>query len=111
MTTPSHITISPRRLGFAVIVREDVATDGTSIYVAEIPELPGCMSHGDSSQEAMQNVLEAAELYLEARGEDPGRQPKAVQTSGTGFFGGVAREPRGSVDAELANVVVQEKVA
>jgi len=34
-------------------------------YVAEVPELPGCMAHGDSNEEALHNVNEAVELWIE----------------------------------------------
>jgi predicted RNase H-like HicB family nuclease len=34
-------------------------------YVAKVPSLPGCVSQGDSWDEAMANIQEAAELYVE----------------------------------------------
>lgn len=34
-------------------------------YVAVVPALPGCVSQGDSRAEALKNVEEAIELYLE----------------------------------------------
>jgi predicted RNase H-like HicB family nuclease len=34
-------------------------------YIATVPALRGCISHGDSYQEAMVNIQEAAELWLE----------------------------------------------
>ena len=34
-------------------------------YVAQIAELPGAISQGDTVEEALVNVREAAELYLE----------------------------------------------
>lgn len=33
-------------------------------YTATIPELPGCISEGDTFEEAVKNITEAAELYL-----------------------------------------------
>jgi len=35
-------------------------------YVADVPELPGCMSQGKTVEEAVANVKEAIALYLEA---------------------------------------------
>ena len=35
-------------------------------YVADVPELPGCMSQGKTVEAALKNVREAAALYLEA---------------------------------------------
>jgi len=34
-------------------------------YVATVPVLPGCVSQGDSREEALSNIREAAELYVE----------------------------------------------
>jgi predicted RNase H-like HicB family nuclease len=35
-------------------------------YVADVPELPGCMSRGKTVEAALKNVKEAIALYLEA---------------------------------------------
>lgn len=43
-----------------VLVQE---TDGG--YVARVPALPGCVSQGDTREEALSNIQEAAELYIE----------------------------------------------
>jgi predicted RNase H-like HicB family nuclease len=34
-------------------------------YVATVPVLPGCVSQGDTRQEALKNIEEAIEVYLE----------------------------------------------
>jgi predicted RNase H-like HicB family nuclease len=34
-------------------------------YVAVVPSLPGCVSQGDNREEALKNIAEAAELYIE----------------------------------------------
>ena len=34
-------------------------------YTVYVPALPGCISEGDSVDEAMENIQEAIELYLE----------------------------------------------
>jgi len=34
-------------------------------YSVTIPALPGCISEGDTFEEALKNIQEAAELYLE----------------------------------------------
>ena len=39
-------------------------------YTALVPALPGCISEGDSIEEAMANIREAIELYLEPVDED-----------------------------------------
>ncbi len=39
-------------------------------YTAYIPSLPGCLSEGDTLEEAMENIREAVELYLEPIEDD-----------------------------------------
>ena len=39
--------------------------DKSGAYTATIPALPGCVSEGDTFEEALKNITEAAELYLE----------------------------------------------
>ncbi|HET9918777.1 MAG TPA: type II toxin-antitoxin system HicB family antitoxin [Ktedonobacteraceae bacterium] len=34
-------------------------------YTVYVPSLPGCISEGETKQEAMANIREAIELYLE----------------------------------------------
>lgn len=34
-------------------------------YVVSVPALPGCVSQGDSREEALRNIKEAIEIYLE----------------------------------------------
>ena len=38
-------------------------------YTVTIPALPGCISEGDTFEEARKNIQEAAELYLEVMKE------------------------------------------
>ena len=34
-------------------------------WVAECPSLPGCISQGETKEEAISNIKEAIELYIE----------------------------------------------
>jgi predicted RNase H-like HicB family nuclease len=46
--------------------------DEDGIYVAEVPSLPGCISQGVTRDEALANIKEAMEAYIESleeRGE------------------------------------------
>lgn len=47
-------------------------------YVAEAPELPGCKAHGDTQENALRNINQAMELWLETAHEfgRPVPQPK-----------------------------------
>jgi len=44
------------------IVLEKSDEGGFTVYV---PSLPGCISEGDTEAEALKNIREAVELYLE----------------------------------------------
>jgi predicted RNase H-like HicB family nuclease len=39
-------------------------------YTVYVPALPGCISEGDNLDEALENIQEAIELYLEPVEED-----------------------------------------
>jgi len=39
-------------------------------YTAYVPTLPGCISEGNSRDEALSNIREAIELYLEPVDDD-----------------------------------------
>ena len=47
-------------------------------YLAEVPELPGCMAHGNAYGDALANVKEVIQLWIEAAEEfgDPIPEPK-----------------------------------
>jgi predicted RNase H-like HicB family nuclease len=46
-------------------------------YTAIVPALPGCLSEGESREEALANVQEAIELYLEPVEDDWELSPEA----------------------------------
>lgn len=50
-------------------------------FVAEAPELPGCLAHGKTQPEALQNINDAINLWLETAREfgDPIPKPKQRQ--------------------------------
>ena len=39
-------------------------------YTVFVPSLPGCISEGDTKEEALMNIKEAIELYLEPVEDD-----------------------------------------
>jgi len=47
---------------YRVIIEQD--EDG--VFVAEVPSLPGCISQGATRAEALKNIQEAIEAYLES---------------------------------------------
>lgn len=44
------------------VILEPQEEGGYTVYV---PSLPGCISQGDTKEEALENIKEAIELYLE----------------------------------------------
>lgn len=53
-------------LPYSTFVVPDMTTDNEPCYVAYHPELEGCMSHGDTREEALYNLAEVTELYISA---------------------------------------------
>lgn len=49
----------------SVVIEKDAAG-----YYAYCPELPGCQSQGETLEEILGNIREAAELYLETLTDD-----------------------------------------
>jgi predicted RNase H-like HicB family nuclease len=39
------------------------------VYVAEVPELPGCMAHGETHESALANANEAIQLWIDTAQE------------------------------------------
>jgi predicted RNase H-like HicB family nuclease len=40
-------------------------------YTATVPLLPGCISEGNTTEEALRNIREAVKLYMEPLDDDP----------------------------------------
>ncbi len=49
------------------VILEPSDEGGFTVYV---PSLPGCISEGDSEEEALKNIREAIELHLEPIDDD-----------------------------------------
>jgi predicted RNase H-like HicB family nuclease len=54
-----------KKLKLPVIIKP--GEDG--YFIAEIPVLPGCLSQGKTKEEALTNIKDAAQLYLETIGK------------------------------------------
>jgi len=52
-------------------------SDEDQAFVADVPELPGCMAHGNTREEALKNINEAIKLWLDTAKEfgDPIPEP------------------------------------
>jgi len=47
-------------------------------FIAEVPELPGCMAHGPTQEKALANIRKAMKLWIKAAKKfgDPVPEPK-----------------------------------
>jgi predicted RNase H-like HicB family nuclease len=47
-------------------------------FVAEVPELPGCMAHGDTQEATLENIKDAIQLWIDTAKAfgDPIPEPK-----------------------------------
>ena len=53
-------------LRYSILIQYD-STD--NIFVASVPELEGCMAHGHTHEEAMEEIMVAMKLWLEVAKE------------------------------------------
>jgi len=53
-------------MNFKIVLEKD--EDGG--YAVTVPSLPGCISQGDTKEDAMENIKEAIELHVESLVED-----------------------------------------
>jgi len=56
------------------VVLEEQEEGGYAVYV---PSLPGCISQGETREEALKNIREAIELYLETDEDELARHKRA----------------------------------
>lgn len=52
---------------FKVVLTPDPDEGG---FTVSVPALPGCLSQGDTQEEALENIREAIELHLEVLEEE-----------------------------------------
>ncbi len=51
------------------------------VYVAYCPELPGCVTYGETEEEARENIKEALALYLRPSKEKLPKGAKIIEVS------------------------------
>lgn len=68
---------------YAVLVEPLSAEDGGG-FLATVPDLPGCMSDGDTEMEAILNAQDAIECWLEAAHERRENPPLPVYRRAAG---------------------------
>ena len=53
-------------------------SDEDSSYIAEVPELPGCMADGSTPETAAKEVKKAARLWIEVAKKEKREIPRAI---------------------------------
>jgi predicted RNase H-like HicB family nuclease len=84
---------------YSIDISEDETTSGHPIYVAQISELEGCIAQGNTVQEALRSLREAAIDYIVSLLEDglpvpPPSRPVTASTSTTSATFSPSTEPR-----------------
>ncbi len=74
--------IMVRDLQFKVLIEQDE----NGIYVASVPELPGCYTQGKTLEEARERIREAIKLVLESD-KDIKKEKLESPRSSSRFFG------------------------
>jgi antitoxin HicB len=93
------------KLQYSITIDSD--TEGG--YVAQIKDLPGCLTQGETLEETMKNIEEARELWLETAYEADDEIPlPSVDESYSGKL--LLRMPK-SLHRRLAETAQQENVS
>ncbi|MDN5863659.1 MAG: type II toxin-antitoxin system HicB family antitoxin [Gammaproteobacteria bacterium] len=58
-----------------------IEQDEDGVFVASVPSLPGCIPQGDTRDEALTNVREAIEAYMESLEAPPSINEEIVEIS------------------------------
>jgi antitoxin HicB len=93
-------------LPYTITVRKDDEGD----FVARIPELPGCVAHGESESAAIENLRSVQRLWIEEALAGGSAIPEPEDDSGLPSGKWVQRVPR-RLHRDLANAARRDKVS
>jgi antitoxin HicB len=96
-------------LPYHIVLVRDTDEDGNTGYVASVEELPGCISQGDTPDDAVSSVQDAMCGWIEAAREQGESipEPRAEPTFSGKFM---VRGPR-SLHRELVRIAGEEGVS
>ncbi len=63
---PSQILIQTHNSYELRLIRLRIIKNRAKLYTVYVPSLPVCISEGDNIEDALNNIKEAIELYLES---------------------------------------------
>lgn len=66
---------------YDMVIERDELSNGEPVYLASNPELPGCMSQGATSEEAVKNLRDARITYIYSLLEDGLPVPETNDTA------------------------------
>lgn len=95
-------------LPYHIELVQDQDEDGNSGWVAEVEELPGCISQGKTAEEAVASIRDAMKGWLSVALEDGNTIPLPRGESYSGKF--ILRVPA-TLHAELAKEAEREAVS
>jgi len=89
--------------------RIEIICEDEGTWFARVPELPGCMTEGDTAEEAAEMIQEAMALWIELALEDGGEipEPRPIKDYSGKF---VVRMPK-SLHRDLVRSSVSEGVS
>ncbi|MCL2443655.1 MAG: type II toxin-antitoxin system HicB family antitoxin [Treponema sp.] len=91
------------------IVIQHISDESGAYYFATVREFDGCMSHGDTYEEAFKNIQDAMKGWIKVKLENGFPVPEPIDDSQySGKF--VLRVPK-SLHAKLAAEAIQEGVS
>ena len=64
--------------------RVTIDRDEDGVWIIECPSIPGCVSQGETKEQALENIKEAIELCLEVRAEKD--LPLTIETRDSAVF-------------------------
>ena len=76
-TVSSPVSLSEHDNGCEMNVPVVLEPSDEGGFTVWVPSLPGCISEGDSREEALDNIREAIALYLESTDDAASRSPDA----------------------------------
>lgn len=96
-------------LPYTIELVRDEDDDGNVGYVAEVEELPGCLSQGATPEEAIRNIFDAMEGWLSGALEDGKAIPEP--RAGKSYSGRFLLRIPQTLHAELAREAEREGVS
>ena len=84
------VTMEGKSLNYMVLIEQD--DDG--VFIAKVPDIPGCYTQGKNVEQAMERVKEAIQVCLEADGRKTVVPVHGNEELGTGLIKEILKQSR-----------------